>query len=498
MDFHGSPLKDLTRDQQNINIVHIAKMKVMKMSVPNTSAARRLAENLLPIVHVAGEDRRLRMEQRLIDYGCAGVSVAVIEGGEIAWAAGYGSIEHDGNPVDDQTMFSGASISKPVTATIAMQLVERGVFDLDIDVNRYIQGWRVPENEFTAQAPVTLRWLLSHKAGTTVHGFDGAPADAPMPSLQDILEGRPPALNAPVRVDKVPGGGNRYSGGGTTIVELMIEEATGKRYEDVAREMIFEPLGMSRSTFTQPLPPELRANAAEGMKMDGSVTPRDFVMWQRGAGGLWTTPSDYARFMIAIRDAVLGEPNPLLGPGFARMMMKRQGGGEFGLGWYLANEGAERYFHHSGSNGGFQCNALCYEQAGKGAVVMTNAESGLSFYWEILNGLAAIHDWPGFLQPKRRIVPIDPADFGRHVGSFGIVSGVEFPMVELFVENGGLRSRIPGMIGGEQDVLRDERGCFFNRSSPFETWPEYDADGLLVELVVRNPGGMEIMRARRQ
>ncbi|HEY0300768.1 MAG TPA: serine hydrolase domain-containing protein, partial [Rhizomicrobium sp.] len=134
--------------------------------------AERLAANLLPIARIAGEDVRWTMDERRAHYGCPAVGVAVIADGELAWAEGYGLVE-DGKPatVDADTMFSGASISKPYTAVLALQMVERGVFDLDADVNRYLKSWRVPENEFTRQAPVTLRWLLSHKAGTTLHGF---------------------------------------------------------------------------------------------------------------------------------------------------------------------------------------------------------------------------------------------------------------------------------------------------------------------------------------
>ena len=210
--------------------------------------AERLAQHLLPVVRVEGEDLRYAIDDRLAAYDCPGVSVAVIENGELAWAAGYGRIEPGGAAVDADTLFAGASISKPVTAMIALRLVERGLLRLDEDINGQLTSWKLPENALTREVPVTLRMLLGHRAGTTVHGFGGTFGPHEMPTVHDILEGRAPARNEPVRVDKLPGGDARYSGGGTTIVQLMIEEATGKSFAEVAQEEIFEPLGMTRSS----------------------------------------------------------------------------------------------------------------------------------------------------------------------------------------------------------------------------------------------------------
>lgn len=460
--------------------------------------AARLASNLLPIIRIEGEDVRYGMNERLAHYGCPGVSVAVIENGELSWAEGFGRLEEGGAKVDADSMFAGASISKPVAAMIALRLVERGLLDLEADVNDRLQSWRVPENEFTRQAPVTLRGLLSHRAGTTVHGFSGSFADQDMPGIYDILEGRPPARNAPVRVDTVPGNASRYSGGGLMIVQLLIEEASGKSFADVAREEIFEPLGMTRSTFVQPLPAELRDNAALGHEGGGIIAGRYCCTPGLAAGGIWTTPSDFARLLVAARDAALGRAGALLGVTLARDMMTRQGGGEFGLGWALIGEGPERRFGHGGSCTGYQCESFCYMDSGKGAVVMTNAESGQVFYWEVFNGLADLYGWPGFMAAPKQVVPIPEAEFARYVGDYDIVSGVEMPILRLFVEDGRLKSEIPGMRAGVQEVLLDQHGRMFNRNAPFETRLRWGADGKLVELVAVQGGSTEIMRAIRR
>ncbi len=319
--------------------------------MPDTLPAERLANSLLPIVRIAGEDLRYTMDERRAHYGCPAVGVAVIDGGELAWSAGYGVFEADKpRAIDADTMFSGASISKPYAAVLALQLVERGVFDLDTNVNRYLKSWQLPENEFTRVSPVTLRWLLSHKAGTTIHGFGCYPHDKPMPSARDILDGPIEwvggRMTNGVVVDKVPGGTTRYSGGGTTLVQQMLEDATGKPFEMLARENIFEPLGMKHSTFETPLPERYHATTAVGHE-GGEVLPWKFaVVPALAAGGIYCSPADHARFMIACRDAYLGK-GKLLGRKFAEEMMTQQGeGGEFGIGWEIFGKGPNRRFGH--------------------------------------------------------------------------------------------------------------------------------------------------------
>jgi len=442
------------------------------------------------------------MAERLAHYDCPGVGVAVMEGGEIAWAAGYGAKEKDQPArVDAQTMFSGASISKPVTTLLALQMVDRGIFNLDTDVNRYLKSWQVPQNEFTARQPVTLRLLLSHRAGTTIHGFGSFPHDRPIPRAIDILSrdvefahGR---MTHGVTVDKTPGGSVRYSGGGTTIVEQMLEDVSSRRFHDLARENIFEPLGMTRSTFEVPLPTRYRDNAAAGFE-GGQVLPGKYVLVPAiGAGAIFTTPSDYARFMLACRNAWLGERGAILSQPLARQMMSPQGG-EFGLGWELFGEGGQLRFGHGGSNDGYQCESTCYLEKGQGAVVMTNADSGLFFYWEVFYGVADLFGWDNFMLPVKQVRQIPESELTRYTGTYQIVTGVEAPELNIWAEDGRLKSEVKGMRGGAREMFMDQNGRFFNRMGPYETAVIYDAEGKASELVILRDGKTEIMRARRK
>ncbi len=460
--------------------------------------AEAVRTRLTPPMRIVGEEIRWNMADRLAHYGCPAVSVAVLEEGQIAWAEAFGSMEEGQSAKPDaESLFSGASISKPVTAALALQFVEQGVFDLDVNVNRYLTAWQLPENEFTDAQPVTLRTLLSHTAGTTVHGFGGFPPGEALPTLVDVLEGRPPAKTKPVRVDKRPGLSTRYSGGGTTIVQLMLEEAFGGSFPDLAHQRLFEPLGMTRSTFENPLPERWRDNAAVGHE-DGAILPGKWVcVPQLGAGGIWTTPSDYARFMAACRDAWLGRTTPLFGRAIATQMMTSQGG-EFGLGWELFDHGGQIVFGHGGSNHGYQCESKCYLQSGDGAVVMTNADSGLIFYWEVFAAVAQVHGWRNFLADPKTVVPIAAEDLGRYAGVYDIISGVEMPEMKIWVEDGALVTHIEGMRAGPSRPLMDQNGRLFNRNRPSETEVIYGPDGRAQELVIRAFGTTEIMRMRRR
>jgi CubicO group peptidase (beta-lactamase class C family) len=459
--------------------------------------ARILEDGLLPIVRVEGEDARRPMAGRMAHYHVPGISVAVIKDGRLDWAEGFGVHEAgQPRPIGRDTMFAGASISKPVTAVVALKAVEQGLFDLDADVNRYLKTWQLPDNEFTRGAPVTLRWLLSHRAGTTVHGFGASEGN---PTLIDTLEGRPPAQNGPVRVNKVPGGKPRYSGGGITIIELMLAEATGKPFHQLAQEQVFGPLGMTRTTFEQPLPDRFRDNAASGHNEDGSVIDGRFTSCpQLAAGGIYTTASDYAHFMIACRDAWQGKPGAILGRDFARQMMDRDGTGDQGLGWRIIGEPPHLRMEHGGSCQGYQCETTLFLESGDGVVVLTNGVGGLSFYWEVINTVAEEQGWQGFLPPRKKPVALSAEQHAKLAGTYTIVSGVEAPAINVWTEGDRLYSEIVGMRGGKREVRMDVSGRLFNGTGPYDTAIEYGPDGRGMALTVYEGGTAEILRAERK
>jgi CubicO group peptidase (beta-lactamase class C family) len=187
------------------------------------------------------------------------VSAAVFIDGRVRWVHGWGVADiESGRPVDPRTLFQAASISKPVTSAAVLALVSQRRVSVDADVNTVLTTWKVPANEHTAAAPVTLRRLLTHSAGTTIHGFPGYASGEPVPTLLQLLDGLPPAISPPVRVDIPVGSQWRYSGGGFLIVQLLVETVTKKPFADALRELVLQAFGMTSNTFVQPLPRELR------------------------------------------------------------------------------------------------------------------------------------------------------------------------------------------------------------------------------------------------
>jgi CubicO group peptidase (beta-lactamase class C family) len=201
------------------------------VAAPETSRIRRVETGLLTAVVLKGHSTRMQLADRMAYFSVPGVSIAVINNGEIEWAKGYGLMEAgDRMPVAPRTRFQAASISKPVTALAALALVQQGVLSLDEDVNRKLKSWRVPDTQFTAREKVTLRRLLNHSAGTTGADVGSYAAGQALPTLVQALNGEKPAHTPPIRVDVRPGSTWRYSGGGYSVVQLLMTEATGKPF----------------------------------------------------------------------------------------------------------------------------------------------------------------------------------------------------------------------------------------------------------------------------
>lgn len=340
--------------------------------------------------------------------GVPGIGVAVIDNGRIVWARGYGVVEVGGAPVTSDTLFQCASISKPVAAVMALRLVEAGALDLDGDVNERLTSWRIPANPYWGdqgraewRPRITLRQLISHAAGLTVHGFPGYPVDAPRPTLPQILDGEPPANTPPIRVDTLPGAQMRYSGGGYIVLTQLLEDVTGQPFAALARELVLAPLGMDSGGFEQPLPLERTARAARAHRAAAQPVPGGWHVYpELGAAGLWATPTDLARFALGLQAALAGAPGAILSQATMREMMTSQAPEDdvdaVGLGVFLSGAGETARFGHTGGNEGFTCELAAYQQRGQGAVVMTNGDGGWLVLKAILNTIAEVYEWPDY------------------------------------------------------------------------------------------------------
>jgi CubicO group peptidase (beta-lactamase class C family) len=328
-----------------------------------------------------------KIAARMQELHVPAVSVAVLVDGKIAWTRAYGT-------ANTETLFQAASISKPVAAMAALHMMQHGNFTLDEDVNAKLKAWKVPENEFTAAHKVTLRGLLSHSAGLTVHGFPGYAATAQVPTVVQILNGEKPANTAPIRVDIEPGSKWRYSGGGYTVMQQLLIDRTGMSFPQIMQRMVLGAIGMKRSTYEQPLPANLASNAATAHNRQGEpISGKWHTYPEMAAAGLWTTPHDLALWAIELRNAYLGRSNKVIERSTAQQMLTLQKG-NYGLGVGLSGSGAASAFGHGGSNAGFRCTMLVLLESGNGAVVMTNGDNGGRLGVEVVRAIAAEYNWP--------------------------------------------------------------------------------------------------------
>jgi CubicO group peptidase (beta-lactamase class C family) len=327
---------------------------------------------------------RLNLQELMKVYKVPALSVAVVDDFKIAEVKAYGA--------SPTTLFQAGSISKPVAAAGALYLVEHGKLSLDEDVNKKLKTWKVPENEFTKTEKVTLRRLMSHTGGLTVHGFPGYDIDEPVPTLVQIFNGEKPANTPPIRVDITPGNQERYSGGGVTIEQQLMIDVTGKPFPAFMRETVLGPIGMDHSSYEQPLPPALAAQTATGTRADGtSIHGRWHVYPEMAAAGLWTTPTDLCKFAIEIALSRNGKSNRVLSEKMTREMLTPVKD-EAGLGFFLEKDQPGQ-FGHNGADEGFQALLTMNYESGKGAALMADSDNGIAVANWVLRAIAKENGW---------------------------------------------------------------------------------------------------------
>jgi len=339
-------------------------------------------------------------------YSVPGVSIAVIKDFTIAATYVYGVADVEtGAPVTAETMFQAASISKPVAAMASLKAVQDGRFSLDQDVNTILKSWKLPVGEFTKDRPVTPRTLMSHTSGTgDGFGFPGYAPKAPLPSIPQILDGvQPPSNLRAVRLERPPLTGFKYSGGGVLIEQLALMDAVGKPFTEIGRDWVLEPIGMTNSTFEQPLTPAREKQAARAHDRTGARMGDPWHVYpEQAAAGLWTTPTDLAKLAIEVQLSLLGKSNKVLSPVMVREMVTPVGVGPFAVGFQIAKEGEGWYFTHGGSNWGFQCDLMAHRVNGYGAVIMTNSDGGGALIQRLRRLIQQEYKWDALDQPIPR------------------------------------------------------------------------------------------------
>jgi CubicO group peptidase (beta-lactamase class C family) len=403
----------MSRKTTSILVLAMAMATTAQASEARDPAIENMLRRTVPIA--GAENQRLKLADRMAHYRVPGVSIAVIENCRIVDARGFGFKSWGGEPVSTDTLFQAGSISKSVTAIGALRLVEKGVLGLDKDVRHYAKSWQYD----SAHGIVTLRQFLGHTAGTTVAGMKGYEPSAQLPTLTQILAGQAPANTPAITVEGQPGSRWRYSGGGYVVVQSAMSETSGKEFAPLMRELVLSPLGMHASGFEQPFPEDRAKEAAKGIASDGSHLPGGWRVYpEQGAAGLWTTPSDLARFAIGLAHSARGEGNGILGKEATTQLIAR-GPGNWGLGIDLGPADGPRQISHTGKTIGYTSMFVIYPDRCQGAVVMTNGYDGGWLINEIMRSIGDVYRWPSRKEePAQAIVPLTDEIADRFIGTY--------------------------------------------------------------------------------
>lgn len=357
----------------------------------------RIENGLQPNLQIQGDSiPNFNIEERMREKGIPGVSIAVINNGELEWAKGYGMADSSENRiVTTETLFLAGSISKPVATTRVHQLKEEGVLSYDTNVNDYLTSWKLPDNEFTEKEKVTLRRIMNHTAGLTVWGFPGYKRTEKVPTVPELLDGK--GNTDSVRVYKEPGGDWMYSGGGYTIMQLVVTDLEQKSFPEIMKTNVLDPLGMDKSTYQNPLPEKYHSIAATGYRTNGSEVEGKWVIYpEMAAAGLWTTPSQLVLWGKEIQQIMQSQQDGLLKVETVNEILTPTKDDQ-GLGPYVGNH----LFGHGGADEGFRAELMVWNEVPVAVVIMVNSDNG-SIMKEILLSIAKEYNLPG-MEPMKRV-----------------------------------------------------------------------------------------------
>jgi CubicO group peptidase (beta-lactamase class C family) len=347
----------------------------------------------------------LTLTELMARFNVPGVSIAVIRDYQVHWAKGYGIADiATGAVVDTGTMFQAASISKPVAAMAVLRAVQDGLFTLDTDINTILTSWKLDLGEFTKDGPVTPRGLTSHTSGLgDGFGFPGYDPKDTVPTVVQILGGHKHSNVGVLFMERPPMSLMEYSGGGVTLMQQALSDARKRPFADILRDDVLRPLGMTRSTFEQPLPASFDRNAARAHSGQGKEMGAKWHIYpEQAAAGLWTTPSDLARFLIEVQRASSGRSNRVLSRTTVQEMLSPVGVGDYAVGFSIQKIGQGWYFSHGGANWGFRATMIAHKVKGYGLVVMTNADQGGAVAGELSRRIQRAYEWDSFAEPAPR------------------------------------------------------------------------------------------------
>ncbi len=379
---------------------------------------KAVENNLSPGIVYGDTIPRLNLQKQMAAYKVNGLSIAVIKDYKIDWAKGYGWADvGEQRPVTVDTRFQAASISKSINSLGLMKLVQKGKINLEADINDYLKTWKFPYDSLSNNKKITLANLLSHTAGLSVHGFGGYTPGDSLPTLVQILDGTKPANSQPVRSLFEPSKKLQYSGGGTTISQLILTDITGMRYEEYMKTEVLQPIGMKNSFYDQP-PPTATKDLATAYNGGAEVKGKYHIYPEQAAAGLWNTPTDLAKYIIETQLEYEGRSEKVLSQATMKKRLTTYIDSNAALGVFLVNKSGDLYFNHNGGNEGFLCTSYGSLKGGNGVVVMINADD-FTIINEVLNSVATVYNWKNFYIPTFKKLFLIPRDsLSNYVGNY--------------------------------------------------------------------------------
>ena len=392
---------------------------------------QQVENGLIPYVPVKGF-AKWTIADRMKYHKIPGASIAVIKNFKIDWAKSYGLADTMlKKPATNQTVYSAGSVSKLLMAFAAMRLVEQAKINLDSPINNYLKSWKLAENDFTKNKPVTLRMLLSHTGGTSQTSYFGfTPDKKPLPTIVEIVSGASISETRPVVVNSEPGKEFRYSGGGSMVAQLALMDITGKDFNSIISQQIFEPLGLKQATFQQPLPASFVNNAAWAYSEASWFKGMPYVYPQQAAAGLYSNATNLATFIIEMQKAYAGNSKLMKKSTVEKMLTavaKISEGSyleQIGLGAFLlertGNKNSKgKYFEHQGVNAGFVTFAMGSVEDGNGVVIMMNSGDDFNgFGMEVRRAVAQVYGWHNFLPEQINPIAISTAALDKFTGRY--------------------------------------------------------------------------------
>lgn len=392
--------------QQATNITEVAEqIKQVENSLGGRVLINGKGENLL---------------QRMAYYNIKGLSIAVVHNYKVVWAKGYGWADKDKKrPVTTETLFKVGSISKSLNAVGVLKLAQDNRIDLGADINTYLLSWKFPYDSLSKGKKITLSHLLSHTGGLSMEGgFMGYSTQDKIPSIPQILDGK--GTTPPVRSILEPGIKFLYSGGGTLISQLIINDVTHQPYEKYMFDNVLKPMRMEHSYYSvEPPSGEQLKKIALGYTYNGFEVEYLYNYFPEQAPlGLWTTPTDLCNYIVETQLAYKGKSSKVLNESTVRLQLTPTVGDMAALGFFIEKRGNEKYFHHDGRHGGFCAEFYGGIEDGNGVAICINSDDNTIFD-EILNSVATVYNWKGFYNPvTRNVVNIADSMLKNYTGIY--------------------------------------------------------------------------------